>query len=215
MDAVDGEEVEMGRAQEQCVQDCINYNHNMNAQECRIACGLAGKPSVNVLIWRGVYHGGDTKVEGEIENVGRLTVRGKVRLRQDGTVVKSDLQSINLSAGEKKKFKISTHWNPYHSTRMRGRVDVCFDDLRTGKTVNYVATQLDKPAESLPILGSTPLSVSVPATVQKVGGVSMPSIGLAGKGVIGLIIAVVLVIVVLVAMGYSGLGGAAGSYLEK
>ena len=205
----------MGRAQEQCVQDCINYNHNMNAQECRVACGLAGMPSVNVLIWRGVYHGGDTKVEGEIENVGRLTVRGKVRLRQDEKVVKSDLQSISLVAGERKKFKISTHWNPYSSTRMKGRVNVCFDDLRTGKTINYVATQLDKPAESLPIIGSTPLSVSVPAAGEKIASISMPSVGLAGKGVIGLIVFVAVAIAALLALGYSGLGGSVGRVAES
>ena len=65
------------------------------------------------------------------------------------------------------------------------------------------AKNIDMP--SLPSLPSMP---SLPSF-------KLPSIGIAGKGLIGVIVAIGVVIVMLIAIGYSGLGGAAGSHLEK
>lgn len=103
------------------------------------------------------------------------------------------------------------------------RVGVCPTPLLAGYLAlfyNYIADNKMKEAGeaakiAAPSIPSLPSLPSLPSIDVKLPSFSMPSIGLAGKGLIGVIVLIGLGLLALIALGYSGLGGSVGRVAES
>ena len=119
---------------------------------------------------------------------------GSIKYHGKQCIVWVDTKHGDYIAVDGVHYKLNPNWWTTHYKRTHGETQT--KGVIPRKSMEEVMSEKRWGAPSLPSL-------------------KLPSIGLAGKGLIGIIVMIGVVILILVAIGYSGLGGAAGSHLEK
>lgn len=121
---------------------------------------------------------------------GSITYRGKQR------IVWCDSVYGDYIAVDGVHYQLRTYWWKSHYNRTHG--EAMISKVIPRKSMDKVMNEKRWGLPGLPSLD-----------------VKMPSIGLAGKGVIGLIAIVIVIFLALIALGYSGLGGSVGRVAES